>query len=132
MKQTTLLQDSELRDLRDQLERARDCVDAMTSLEKHQLSLFPPDPRQKPTGQWLARSNGGVHDPAPMMGFGDTPQAAILAAIRGPARRSVEGAKVEEQEDQVQPYAPIPLDMDGVTLDQAVEAFAAETRRLLG
>lgn len=53
---------------------------ALAAIEKYRLTLFAP---AREGGAWLARTNGGIHDPRPMGGTGSTPAAAIEDAVRG-------------------------------------------------
>ncbi len=51
----------------------------LLAIEKYRLTLFP---RWHGSGAWMARTQGGAHDPAPLLGFGDTPAQAVEDAIR--------------------------------------------------
>lgn len=57
----------------------------LQAIAKYRLWLIPPATEGRP---WTARTNGGSQDPAPMLGFGDTPAQAVEDAIRGGAEPS--------------------------------------------
>lgn len=67
---------------------------ALAAIEKYRLTLFAP---AREGGAWLARTNGGIHDAAPMGGTGPTPAAAIEDALRDGLARERVGRVLDEE-----------------------------------
>lgn len=78
----------------DRAHREAELARLWTVVLYRRLAILPPTSFER---EWIARTVGGVHDPAPMVGSGRTPEEAVRDALVGgvvaSAVRSFEGGR---------------------------------------